>query len=209
MLYATSLLHSLVVVSLGIGFLITHVRQERASALCRLMCWHGLNELALLHKCSEQLSLSIWCPFPLPIESTGCSTQVAGSFQAGSCQSETPGPDSPHAHLRTNWPAGPAEDSEEAAAPGSFTSHHTSLDADSSQLSTSFPPNLPGLLTTHARSGSEELNLHEAESSRASSRIPAHSALSRMLQENSAQEHSLEEGAAWSLGAGGTTAEDA
>ena len=107
------------------------------------------------------------------------------------------------------WPAGPAEDSEEAAAPDSFTSHHTSPDADSSQLGTSFPPNLPGLLTTHARSGSEELNLHEAESSRASSRIPAHSALSRMLQENSAQEHSLEEGAAWSLGAGGTTAEDA
>jgi hypothetical protein len=104
-----------------------------------------------------------------------------------------------------DWPAGPAEDSEEAAAPDSFTSHHTSPDADSSQLSTSFPPNLPGLLTTHARSGSEELNLHEAESSRASSRIPAHSALSRMLQENSAQEHGLEEVAAWSLGAGGTT----
>ena len=170
------------------------------------MCWHALSELALLHNCSEELSLR-YSPFPLPIESTGWSTQVAGSFQPGSCQCKTPGPESPHAHLRMNWPAGPAEDSEEAAALDSFTSHHTSPDADSSQLSTSFPPNLPGLLTTHARSRSEELNLHEAESSRASSRIPAHSALSRMLQENSAQEHSLEEGAAWSLGAGGTAAE--
>ncbi|KAL0049768.1 hypothetical protein WJX82_009626 [Trebouxia sp. C0006] len=162
---------------------------------------------AALHPAPWGVQRTSWDAFqpesPAQPPAPPSTPQVAGSFQAGSCQSEMPGPDSPHAHLRTNWPAGPAEDSEEAAAPGSFTSHHTSLDADSSQLSTSFPPNLPGLLTTHARSGSEELNLHEAESSRASSRIPAHSALSRMLQENSAQEHSLEEGAAWSLGAGG------
>ena len=122
---------------------------------------------------------------------------------AGSCQAEEAQPDSPDSHLHMDWPAGPADDSDQPATSDILNSRRSSQDADSSHLSTSFPPNLPGLLTTHTRSGSEELNLHEAESSRASSRIPAHSALSRMLQESTALEH--EEGAAWSLGAGGGT----
>lgn len=122
---------------------------------------------------------------------------------AGSCQAEEAQPDSPDAHLHMDWPAGPAVDSDQPANSDILNSRRSSQDADSSHLSTSFPPNLPGLLTTHTRSGSEELNLHEAESSRASSRIPAHSALSRMLQESNVHEH--EEGAAWSLGAGGGT----
>ena len=60
---------------------------------------------------------------------------------------------------------------------------------------------LPGLLTSHDRSGSEELTFQETESSRASSRIPAHSVLSRMLQESSSHGAGTEEdqAAAWSL----------
>ncbi|DBA90624.1 hypothetical protein WJX77_007676 [Trebouxia sp. C0004] len=167
---------------------------------------------AALHPAPWGVQRTSWDAFqpesPAQPPAPPSTPQVAGSFHPGSCQCETPGPDSPHATPRMDWPAGPAEESQEAAAPESFTSHHSSPNADSSQLNTTFPPNLPGLLTTHARSGSEELNLHEAESSRASSRIPAHSALSRMLQENSAQEHGLEEGAAWSLGAGGESSPD-
>ncbi len=126
--------------------------------------------------------------------------QVASSAQPGSTEAEPKrqSGENPDSHLHMDWPAGPADD--EAAADNLQLPRDPS-DAESSHLGTTFPPNLPGLLTTHTRSGSEELNLHEAESSRASSRIPAHSALSRMLQESSAHEQGLEEGSGWSLGA--------
>lgn len=70
--------------------------------------------------------------------------------------------------------------------------------ASDAQLSSSFPPRLPGLVTN--RSGSEELTFQETESSAASSRIPAHSVLSRMLQESSSQGASAEaeQAIAWS-----------
>ncbi|KAL0042727.1 hypothetical protein WJX79_008895 [Trebouxia sp. C0005] len=107
---------------------------------------------AALHPAPWGVQRTSWDAFqpesPAQPPAPPSTPQVAGSLQPGSCQCETPGPgpdpDTPHAHLRINWPAGPAEDSEEAAAP----------------------------------------------------------------EENSAQEHSLEEGAAWSLGAGGESSPD-
>lgn len=100
---------------------------------------------------------------------------------------------SPDTDRRADWPAGPTDDTPEAMeAPAPF---HPATDA---QLSSSFPPRLPGLLTN--RSGSEELTFQETESSAASSRIPAHSVLSRMLQESSSQGASAEaqQAVAWS-----------
>ena len=78
-------------------------------------------------------------------------------------------------------------------------------DQDSLDSST-FPPNLPGLLTTLSRSRSDELASGDPSSSRASSQISAHSALSRMLQDSSTHEHSrFDDGrAGWTLSAGNT-----
>lgn len=105
--------------------------------------------------------------------------------------------DAPHRpgdDRRADWPAGPADDTTESVEAPAL-----SRQACDAQLSTSFPPRLPGLLTSHDRSGSEELTLQETESSRASSRIPAHSVLSRMLQEGSSHGAGAEEdqAAAW------------
>lgn len=79
--------------------------------------------------------------------------------------------------------------------------------ADQDSLgSSTFPPNLPGLLTTLSRARSDELASGDPSSSRASSQIPAHSALSRMLQDSSTHEHSrFDDGrAGWTLSAGST-----
>lgn len=80
--------------------------------------------------------------------------------------------------------------------------------AAAEQASTSsrtFPPNLPSLLTTLSRGQSDELAGDDASSSRASSQIPAHSALSRMLQDSSTHEHSQPDdgGGGWTLPAAG------
>ena len=103
---------------------------------------------------------------------------------------------SPHADRGAHWPAGPADDTPESAE-----AQASSRQASDAQQSTSFPPRLPGLLTSHDRNSSEELTLQGTESSRASSRIPAHSVLSRMLQESSSHGAGAEEdkAAAYSL----------
>lgn len=109
--------------------------------------------------------------------------------------------DTPHADRGAEWPAGPAEDTSDSAEAPEGPSHHTSPEASDAQLSTSYPPRLPDLLTRHDRSGSDELTFQETESSKASSRIPAHSVLSKMLQESGRHDCSAEEDqvAAWSL----------
>ena len=113
--------------------------------------------------------------------------------------------DSPHADRGADWPAGPFEDTSAPAEAPAGPPHQTSPEASDTQLSSSFPPRLPDLLTSHDRSGSDELTFQETESSKASSRIPAHSVLSKMLQESGSHDSSAEEdqGVAWSLPHGG------
>ena len=124
--------------------------------------------------------------------------QVASVSQAAAeLEWQADAPASPDVDRRADWPAGPMHHLPHA------TDHQptsqSSPQASDAQLSSSFPPRLPGLLTSHDRSGSEELAFQGADSSRASSRIPAHSALSRMLQESSGHEAGSEEdqAAAW------------
>ena len=131
-----------------------------------------------------------------------CIVQVAGTSHPGVVLPHWPSdaPASPHAVITESWPAGPTNNAH--LLPEEPSTSHQSSEAPGTELSSSFPPRLPGLLTSHHRSGSEELAFPGAESSRASSRIPAHSALSRMLQDSSSHGEGCEEtqAAPWSLG---------
>ena len=125
--------------------------------------------------------------------------QVASSSDpnTASVPKQSDAPHSPDADRRADWPAGPADDTPESLE-SKVSSAHQDVHPSYAQLSTGFPPRLPGLLTNRDRSGSEELALQETKPSRASSRIPAHSALSRMLQESSSHGED-DQAAAWSM----------
>lgn len=93
---------------------------------------------------------------------------------------------------RQDWPAGPADDPLQG----------NPLQDQSHSDTASFPPRLRSLTTAPADSGSNEVQGEETDSSRASSRIPAHSALSQMLHDSAVCQQGAEPTAApWSLAA--------